>query len=467
MTEFSSSAAPQPPLANKLYFAAWRWHFYAGLFVVPFLLILTVTGFFMMLLTTVLPEYGDRLRVIPTAAPLPVAQQITAAIAGVDGGTGAARYITPYQPDRAALITVHGPQTPVVVALDPYTGTLLRQTADGDTWYAWLEKVHGTLLIGTTGDRLLEIAAGLGLVMICTGLYLWWPRADRRFSQILIPNLAARGRAFWKSLHEVLGFLTSVLLAAFLVTGMAWAGIWGDHWVKAWNSFPAEKWGAPLSDKTHISLNGSGAKEVPWGLELTPLPTSGSQAGVQVLEPGVVLDMATMVHLGRILGFENRFQIAAPTDETGVWTLSQDSMSYDGSGPTSDRTVHVDQYTGKVLADVRYADYPLGAKAMAVGIALHEGQVGLVNVVVNLLVLLSIGAICVSGIVLWWKRRPAFAARLAAPPRPAEMPLWKGALAITVGLSMLFPLIGVTLVAVLALDVLIVQNVPGLKRALS
>ena len=108
-----------------------------------------------------------------------------------------------------------------------------------------------------------------------------------------------------------------------------------------------------------------------------------------------------------------------------------------------------------------------GQVTVTVGIALHEGQVGLVNVVVNLLVLLSIGAICVSGIVLWWKRRPAFAARLAAPPRPAELPLWKGALAITVGLSMLFPLIGVTLVAVLALDVLIVQNVPALKRALS
>ena len=51
-------------------------------------------------------------------------------------------------------------------------------------------------------------------------------------------------------------------------------------------------------------------------------------------------------------------------------------MSYDGASPTLDRTVHVDQYTGKVLADVRYADYGVAAKAMAVGIALHEGQLG-------------------------------------------------------------------------------------------
>ena len=29
---------------NPLYFAAWRWHFYAGLYVIPFLIMLSVTG---------------------------------------------------------------------------------------------------------------------------------------------------------------------------------------------------------------------------------------------------------------------------------------------------------------------------------------------------------------------------------------------------------------------------------------
>lgn len=75
-------------------------------------------------------------------------------------------------------------------------------------------------------------------------------------------------------------------------------------------------------------------------------------------------------------------------------------------------------------------------------------------------------ALCASGLVLWWKRRPAGAWRLAAPPVPAEMPLWKGALALAIALSMLFPLVGVTLVGVLLLDVLVLRHLAGLRRVL-
>ncbi len=82
--------------------------------------------------------------------------------------------------------------------------------------------------------------------------------------------------------------------------------------------------------------------------------------------------------------------MAVPADEKGVWTLSQDSMSYDSTNPTADRTVHVDQYTGKILADVKFADYPFLGKLMAVGIALHEGQLGWWNVALNALFCLSV-----------------------------------------------------------------------------
>ena len=97
------------------------------------------------------------------------------------------------------------------------------------------------------------------------------------------------------------------------------------------------------------------------------------------------LDSLIRFLCGRAIGFDGRFQIAAPAGEEGVWTLSQDSMSYDSTNPTADRTVHVDQYTGRILADVKFADYPFLGKVMAVGIALHEGQLGWWNVVLNAL----------------------------------------------------------------------------------
>ncbi len=67
---------------------------------------------------------------------------------------------------------------------------------------------------------------------------------------------------------------------------------------------------------------------------------------------------------------------------------------------------------------------------------------------------------------MWWKRRPS-GARLGAPPRPQEVPYAKGALLITLGLSLAFPMLGLTLLAVIVLDLLVLSAVPPLKRALS
>jgi uncharacterized iron-regulated membrane protein len=222
----------------------------------------------------------------------------------------------------------------------------------------------------------------------------------------------------------------------------------------------------PLSDETHAAMNHD-RKSVPWTLEQTPLPESGSLAGHDVLPPGTPLDLDGLYLLGRTAGFEGRFHIAVPTDPTGVWTLSQDSMSYDSPDPTADRTLHVDQFTGRVLADVRYADYSLPGKAMAVGIALHEGQTGLWNILLNGLFCLAVVFLCLSGIVMWWKRRPSGALRLAAPPRPEELPFWKGAAAVALALSMIFPLTGAVLIGALLLDLALLRRLPGLRRALT
>jgi uncharacterized iron-regulated membrane protein len=472
MTDNTAAAPIAPARAetglDKLYFAAWRWHFYAGLFVVPFLLMLAVTGFFMMLFTTYLPEYGDRIAVTPGGAPLSIADQSAAALGAVPGAIGIAQYIAPYGPANPALFEVADAADGMVVAINPYTGEVLRQTVSGDTWNLFFERIHGTLMIGDAGDRLIEMAASLGLLLVVTGLFLVWPRKAGGVRAMLVPNLAASGRGWWKSLHQTVGAWSAVILVLFLVTGLAWAGIWGGRYVQAWSTFPAEKWDAvPLSDKTHESLNGNGEKQVPWGLEQTPLPASGSAAGVALLPEGTVIDLAAMERIARTLGIEGRFRATPPTDATGVWTISQNSMSYDGASPTRDRTVHIDQYTGRILADVRYGDYTPAAKAMAVGIALHEGQVGLWNFALNALFCVAIVFACISGVVMWWKRRPEGAVRLAAPPLPADVPMVKGVILVALTLSLAFPMLGVTLLAVLALDVLVLSPIPALKRLVS
>ena len=179
------------------------------------------------------------------------------------------------------------------------------------------------------------------------------------------------------------------------------------------------------------------------------------------------VDIDGVVAFARGLGFNGRFQLAIPGDATGVWTISHDSMSNDGPDPGADWTIHLDQYTGHVLADVGFADYSPWAKAMAYGIAFHEGDMGAWNIALNTLFCLSMIFLPVSGLVMWWKRRPEGAFRLAAPPAPQGLAFWWGAAALVVVLGVAFPLGGAVIAAVIVLDLVLLRQVPALRKVLS
>ena len=455
-----------PAGVNKYYFAAWRWHFYAGIFVIPFLVMLTLTGSFMMIYSGLGHEMGIAPDVVASGPARAVSAQAQAALDAVPDGT-LTTYVAPESATRPAYFEISQGGKSIAVAVDPYSGKVLIAQDQSTTWRAFAERVHGSLLLGTTGDLLIEAAASLTMVLIATGLYLWWPRGAGL--RAFVPDFTAKGRALWKNLHAVTGFWISAVLVVFMLTGLAWTGVWGDMFVKPWNTFPVQKWNAvPLSDLNHADLNHSPLHNVPWTLEAAALPASGSDAGrvaVAVAQP-VVLD--TVAQWARANGFDTgQFKLSLPGSETGVYTVSMDGRNGDGLTPSDDRFVHIDRYTGNVLADVRYADYPLGGKLMAWGVGLHKGEAGAANFVFNLIYFALVLFLCASGVVMWWKRRPADAGRLAAPPRSAEMPLWKGAAAVGLGVAMLFPMAGITLMAVLVLDIVVLQRLPGLKRILS
>ncbi len=457
-------APADAPRVNRFYFAAWRWHFYAGIFVAPFMIMLALTGLIMVWVSSTTELNGERTSVPIAGDWQAVSVLAEAAVAAVPEGV-VTQYVEPRAPGKVALFSVMDGETQMAVLVDPYTATVVDQFIWGDNWYTFASDIHGTLLLGDTGDRLIEIAAGFGILLIATGLYMWWPRNGTGFGRMLIPDLTARGRGLWKSLHQSIGFWVSALLLFFLISGMSWTGIWGDRFVQAWNTFPADKWEAPLSEMTHEEMNGHAEHEVPWTLENTPMPESGSLAGTAGVTVPVTID--SVAAFARSLGFAGRFQLNLPTDETGVWTISHDTMSNDGGSATGDRTLHLDQYTGKVLVDVRYADYSPYAKMMAWGIALHEGDMGNWNLALNTLFCMSVMFIAVSGLVMWWKRRPAGAFRLAAPPMPADLPMWKGAVLVGLFVALAFPLVGITLVAVIALDLLVLSWLPAVKRVVS
>lgn len=460
-----TSAEPKAPLGvNAFYFAAWRWHFYAGLFVVPFLLMLAVTGGIMMVYAQMGNELGQAPEVRETGPALPPSALTAAALASQPGAS-LLTYIAPENPSRPAYVELAQNGATLAVAVNPVTGGVTSVTNEDASLRALAEKIHGTLMIGTPGDLLIETAASLSMLLLASGAYLWWPRGGQGL-RALAPRLGARGRSLWKELHKTLGIWTALVLFLFLLSGLAWTGVWGERYAKPWGGFPASKYDqVPLSDLTHASLNHAGEHQVPWTLESTPLPASGSEAG----QPGVAqpVDLDSVAQWAQAQGFAGQFRLSLPQGPEGVFTLSIDARNGDGFSPADDRFVHIDRYSGKILADVPYGDYPLLGKAMAWGIGLHKGQAGPVNFWGNMAYLVLVVFLCVSGVVMWWLRRPAGATRLAAPPLPHGMPMWKGALVVALLTAIAFPMAGVALLAVMVVDFLVLANLPVLRRLLN
>jgi uncharacterized iron-regulated membrane protein len=195
-TSPSDAGAPsRAPRSDKFYFAAWRWHFYAGLFVIPFLLMLATTGLLMLWTSVLAGRDGENIAVAPQATRVALESQAEAALGAVPGSV-LSGYIAPATEDRAALFKLAQGEDLTLVAVDPFTGAVLGQHPYRAGWYDLFDTIHGTLMIGTVGDRLIETAASLGIVLVATGLYLWWPRRGGRSGSRCTPRSASGCRSF-------------------------------------------------------------------------------------------------------------------------------------------------------------------------------------------------------------------------------------------------------------------------------
>jgi len=442
----------------SFYNLAWRWHFYAGLFVIPFLLMLALTGIvylFKPQLDNLM--YADLLQV-PVGEQLLDADQQLALVKQTHPQAEVSKYLPPAQAGRSAEFVGDEEGRKLSLFIDPYRGTLLGSMDAENNLQAIARGLHGELLIGTVGDRLIELAAGWGIVLVISGLYLWWPRGGG-WQGVFWPRLASRGRLFWRDLHAVTGFWGALLLLLMLLTGMTWTGVWGEQFAAVWNRFPAQMWNqVPKSDLEARSLNSASRQMVPWAMENTPLPASDPHAahrgsGAVASAPAAPqIGLQQVVDIARERGVAPGYGVALPKGEEGVYTLSLFA-----DDPREDATLHIDQYNGKVLADVRWQDYGSVAKSVELGVVLHEGKFfGLANQLLMLAVCLLVILSCVSGLVLWWKRRPQN--RFGVPPLPHGLPRWKTGVAIMLALGVAFPLVGASLLAIWVLDGLLLSR---------
>ncbi|WP_456278862.1 PepSY-associated TM helix domain-containing protein [Bacillus sp. AK128] len=450
-----------PSIQNKkqrdlsLYHSIWRWHFYAGIIVAPFLIILAITGsiylFKPQIEQVLYQEYyevntqGER---VSATEQLEEVRKIypNAVISKYRPGEHEARS------SEVQITTSNGES--LTVFMDPYTGKTIGSLNNEDRIMNKIEEIHGELMAGTLGDRVVELASCWAIVLVITGIYLWFPRKKEKVFGVIIPRLTKGKKILARDLHAVPAIWISAGMVFLIMTGLPWSGFWGAHFqTLATNSgagYPPSIWAGSAPTST---VQTKDIADVPWAAGTLDVPKSDIQGFIP-------LSIDEVMTIANREGVHPTYSISIPSSKEGVYTIS----AYPPKAK-DEITMHVDQYSGAVLTDYRFDHYGVVGQMVALGITLHKGtEFGFINQLISLLICLGIILVAASGFYLWLKRKPK--KEMGAPKAPRVFKK-KTFLLILVVLGIIFPLVGLSLLIVWIVDWLIIQKIPAVKKFLN
>ncbi|MFM9367506.1 PepSY-associated TM helix domain-containing protein [Streptomyces sp. Da 82-17] len=433
-----------------------RLHFYAGVLIAPFLLVAALSGFLYSLsFQAEKIVYAHELEVPVGDKALPISEQVAAARAAHPEGTVTAVWPAP-EKDRTTRVLLSTPDVPddrsLAVFVNPYDaevrGELVSYGSSGALpLRTWLSELHRHLHLGELGRHYSELAASWLWVVVLGGVALWFGRRRARRRDLLVPAKGqAKGRPRTLSWHGAAGLWAAVGLLALSATGLTWSKYTGVNI----DAFKAQLGGAtPVVDATLAGGTSAGGGHEGHGSGHGSGHGGGHGGGADI---GV--DRALEIARGE--GVDGQVSVILPVDGQGYVVKETDTEF-----PVHLDSVAVDPADGRVMDEVAFADYPLLAKLTRFGIDAHMGVfLGLPNQ----LALAALTAVTVLLIVwgyrMWWLRRPTKdrALRFGRPlPRGAwrkvPLPLLVPLAAVTVLVGWFVPLLGLSLLAFLALDV--------------
>ncbi|MFN0118456.1 MAG: PepSY-associated TM helix domain-containing protein [Elusimicrobiota bacterium] len=407
-------------MESSSYSRIWRWHFYSGLFLSPTLLTLAITGLVYLFKPQIEPMIYRHWLEVPKAETTISAQaQLDSAMSAfpesrlknVIPSLGAGKSMQVFLEDKT--------NTEMIVYVNPHKRDIVGSQKADKTLMQLMHDIHGSLLIGKPGEIIMEMTAGFAFILVTTGLFLWWPKDRKSLAGVLWPRFDLKGRGWWKDFHAVPAFYLSSLIFLFLITGLPWTGINGDIL------------------KTIGEKTGTGS----------PLGFGGSPyQSVQIpSQPKIDLDRLLQISREKLPGIPAT--ILLPKKEGGAAVIR-----WKAPRPQDRAYIHVDMFTGEIIKDFRWKDFGVIGKFILMAVALHEGTwFGIWNQILNSIVALGVIGLAISGIVLWWKRKPPHS--FLSAPQVSDGSSFPKSLVVLIGIfCVLVPVTGISLIVILIVD---------------
>jgi len=255
-----------------------------------------------------------------------------------------------------------------LVAVNPYTAEILGVRPRGMDFLGYVHQFHLRLLIrnkADTGRRIVSWSGVALLLLLISGLYLWWP-----LKRVNI-HAGATGRRFWFDIHNTVGIVSLVFLLVLTVTGLM---------------IGFEEKTIPM----FYRLTGSEPSRQPQNFAAPP-------PGARPISPDRAMEIARTALPGT-----QPFQIEIPGPK-GAYQIH--ARYPEDLTPAGRSRVVVGQYTGQVLFAEGSRTAPAGARMVIGNRAIHTGDIfGIPSKTIMCLACLMVVAQVVSGLLMWLKR---------------------------------------------------------------
>ncbi len=201
-------------------------HLVAGLTAAPVLLVLGLTGSFLVFEYPLDHLFNARLAYVqPAAERLPLDR----ILANIRAAYPTAKILTlALSPSSAAPDLAYTASVQLLNAVEAstiyvneYTGQVLGKR-DGMSFATMVHEFHTDLMFGNRGAFVVMLTAGLLIVLSVSGLVLWWPR------KIIKVRWSASGRRLVFDIHNAIGVYSLLFMLLFSVTGVV------VHWQATW-----------------------------------------------------------------------------------------------------------------------------------------------------------------------------------------------------------------------------------------
>jgi uncharacterized iron-regulated membrane protein len=272
----------------------------------------------------------------------------------------------------------------VAVFLDPYSGTIKGTIDMEKECLAMILKIHRSLALGDPGKIITGTSCLIFLMMIISGIILWWPRnkaaAKHKFS--IRGNVGIKRRLY--DLHSVLGFYAAWILLFSALTGLIFAFKWFEAGMYA--------------------LTGSKKEET----KISSIP----QAADKKASLTAILNTAAGTF------HADRYFFALPNEPEGSIKVN---VEYEKTGLlVKMHQLYFDTHSGRLLA-VKNADaFSTGEKIRMNNYNIHTGRVlGITGEFIVFFAGLIAASLPVTGFMMWRSKRkrsvPLTSSLIAAP----------------------------------------------------